>query len=125
MTLDVTGPTPDTETETETEAEADYDGLAQLFGNPQFAVIPKRKGDMWTHQPSGLVLAIPEVQTSSNWSLHADAIWNASIFLAEHLHLLRDLHSDSTSKILELGCGGGLLGNNSPTPTPTPTSHKL
>jgi hypothetical protein len=81
--------------------------LELLYDHPQTCVTVT-KGKLWTHQPSGIVLDIPEVATAENWSLQADAIWNASIFLSEHLDMLDESFEGD---ILELGSGGGLLGS--------------
>ncbi|PVF93934.1 hypothetical protein CPB86DRAFT_800875 [Serendipita vermifera] len=83
-----------------------------LFDHPQTCVTVT-EGKLWTHQSSGIVLDIPQVVSAANWSLHADAIWNASIFLSEHLDILDERFEGDT---LELGSGGGLLGSARSTP---------
>jgi hypothetical protein len=88
------------------EAFAESTGL--LFDHPQIAVT-KAPGHLWTHLPTGLVLNIPEINDAANWSLQADAIWTASIFLTEHLDLM-EIEDTFEGSILELGSGGGLLG---------------
>lgn len=94
-------------------AAADYsveesfaESLGSLFAQPQVA-ITKAPGQTWTHESTGVVLAIPQVQEAENWSLQADAIWMASIYLADHPEIMQDSFEGTT---LELGSGGGLLG---------------
>lgn len=84
------------------------DALALLFSVPQVAVTA-RPGRVWTHANTGIRVCIPLTAKDENWTLQADAVWLASIFLADHLDLF-DADSFKYESVLELGSGSGLLG---------------
>jgi predicted nicotinamide N-methyase len=62
-----------------------------------------------TSNPISITLSTPETQ-ASNWSLHANAIWVSSIYLADHiLDLNLDLYfNEEKIRVLELGASAGL-----------------
>ena len=83
------------------------DALGLLFSVPLVAITAK-PGRIWSHEPTGIQVYIPLTAKDENWTLQADAIWLASIFLAEHLDVIEGgFNHDS---VLELGSGSGLLG---------------
>ena len=59
--------------------------------------------------PNGkpISLRTPDTQPS-NWALHASSIWASSLFLADHISLLKLPHTPI--RVLELGAGAGLPG---------------
>ena len=83
------------------------DSLAVLFGHTRVAVTRKVT---WTHEPSGITLAVPQVAEAKNWSLHADAIWGSSIFVAENLDMFFGHDGLDGRHVLELGAGAGMAG---------------
>ncbi len=83
------------------------DSLGVLFGHTPVAVTRKMT---WTHEPSGITLAVPQVAEAKNWSLHADAIWESSIFVAENLDMFFGHDGLDGRHVLELGAGAGMTG---------------
>jgi len=83
------------------------DSLGVLFGHTPMAVTRKTT---WTHEPSGITLGVPQVAEAKNWSLHADAIWGSSIFVAENLDMFFDYDGLDGRRVLELGAGAGMTG---------------
>lgn len=83
------------------------ESLGLLFDRPQIAVTKAPK-EHWLHESTGVVLGIPQVHDAANWRLQADAVWGASIYLAEHLEVC--LEGSFEGETLELGSGAGLLG---------------
>ncbi|KAG8804874.1 hypothetical protein FRC17_005880 [Serendipita sp. 399] len=84
------------------------ESLDMLFDHPRVAITAP-VGRVWTHERSGIRVEIPRTKDDSNWSLQADAVWLASIYLSEHLQEVTE-EEGFVGKTLELGCGAGLLG---------------
>ena len=83
------------------------DSLGVLFGYTPVAVTRRAT---WTHEPSGITLAVPQVAEAKNWSLHADAIWGSSVFVAENLDMFFSHNELDGRRVLELGAGAGMAG---------------
>ena len=83
------------------------DSLGVLFDYNPVAITCKTT---WTHEPSGITLAVPQVAEAKNWNLHADAIWGSSIFVAENLDMLFGRDGLEGKRVLELGAGAGMTG---------------
>ena len=83
------------------------DSLGVLFGYTPVAVTRKTT---WTHEPSGITLAVPQVAEAKNWTLQADAIWQSSIFVAENLDMFFGDDGLDGRHVLELGAGAGMAG---------------
>ncbi|CAE6441751.1 unnamed protein product [Rhizoctonia solani] len=72
-----------------------------------FGEVPVTAGTtkgVYTHEKTGIKIKIPDTQ-AENWALQADGVWQASVFLADHLP--RPLNG---KKVLELGAAAGLPG---------------
>lgn len=89
--------------------EAFSASLELLFDHPNSAIVVSPHS-LWSHERTGIVLAIPSVQNAANWSLHADAVWTASLFIAEHILMLSTELDVTKKRVLELGAGTGLAG---------------
>jgi len=83
------------------------DSLGVLFYHRPVAITRKTT---WTHEPSGIMLAIPQVAEAKNWNLQADAIWGSSIFVAENLDMFFGCEGLDGKRVLELGAGAGMTG---------------
>ncbi|KAH7106171.1 putative methyltransferase-domain-containing protein [Auriculariales sp. MPI-PUGE-AT-0066] len=64
---------------------------------------------LYTHPATGIQLSPPDT-LAKNWQLHANSIWAASIFLADHLHEIGLEDLPRNARVLELGAGAGLPG---------------
>lgn len=94
----------------EFSAEDAFSASLGLLFDHQLAAIVVPSHELWTHEPTGIVLAIPNVQDAANWSLHADAVWTASLFLANHFNTFGKSLDLAGKRVLELGAGSGLAG---------------
>lgn len=83
------------------------DSLGVLFDHAPVAVT---RTAIWTHEPSGITLAVPQVAEAKNWGLQADAIWVSSIFVAENLDMFFGHDRLDGRHVLELGAGAGMTG---------------
>ncbi|EIW79424.1 hypothetical protein CONPUDRAFT_59184 [Coniophora puteana RWD-64-598 SS2] len=88
----------------------DYAPITYSAPGSLFTYPPKHQSS--SHTPvDSINLRTPETH-SANWSLHASAIWVASLFIADNIHRLgldeKTSNSDSPIRVLELGAGAGL-----------------
>jgi nicotinamide N-methyltransferase len=83
------------------------DSLEVLFNYRPVAIASKIT---WTHESSGITLAVPRVAEAKNWNLHADAIWGSSVFVAENLDMFFGQGGLDGRRVLELGAGAGMAG---------------
>lgn len=83
------------------------DSLEVLFDHRPVGIT---HGTTWTHEPSGITLAVPQVAEAKNWNLHAEAIWGSSIYVAENLDMLFGPDGLDGKRVLELGAGAGMAG---------------
>ncbi|KAG8732797.1 hypothetical protein FRC11_010922 [Ceratobasidium sp. 423] len=77
-------------------------GLEVVFGEVPVTV-GTTKG-VYTHEKTGIKIRVPDTK-SENWALQADGVWQASVYLADHLP--RPLRG---KRVLELGAAAGLPG---------------
>ncbi|TFL05227.1 putative methyltransferase-domain-containing protein [Pterulicium gracile] len=106
-------PSPEEKQREDSQEDFLSDSLQSLWG---IAEITRSSGGelfVFEHAESATVVTLrtPDT-TAANWRLHANSIWSASVFLAQHI---RELHLDSYSpegsvRVLELGAGAGLPG---------------
>ncbi|GAB1521924.1 hypothetical protein RhiTH_005023 [Rhizoctonia solani] len=77
-------------------------GFGMVFGE-----VPVTLGTthgVYTHESTGIRIQIPDTE-SENWALQADGVWQAAVYMADHLP--RPLKGKT---VLELGAAAGLPG---------------
>lgn len=86
-----------------------FSSSLELLYDTQPVAIVAEGSRLWKHEQTGIELASPKGSEVSDWTLHADAIWISSIFMADHLDMF-SIDGRTPWRILELGAGAGLVG---------------
>ncbi|KAJ7577001.1 hypothetical protein C8J56DRAFT_799760 [Mycena floridula] len=90
-------------------AEILSSSLHSLYG--LVPITSSSAGSQFCYKSGAIQLTVQTPDTAAaNWSLHANSIWAASLFLVDHLDEILNIPPNGYHRILELGAGAGLPG---------------